>query len=310
MSSSTRRPDDGPNSVAAALQVGALRSAIWLLRRLGPVRASNLGGSVARLVGPHLGVSKVADRNLRLALPALDDAARARIIRGVWDNLGRTVAELPHLASFKRTPSGPGWEIAGEQHLDAARRPGGQVVFFSGHFGNWEMVLPIAAALGVRVAGFYRAASNGRIDAVIQGMRQAALGPDVAMFAKGAGGARQALSHLRAGGSVGLLVDQKMNDGIAVPFFGRDAMTAPALAQLALRFHLPIMPVHVERLEPGRFRMVCEPALEVRPAGSRDGDVRAISVAMNATLERWIRAEPDAWLWLHRRWPKTSVGRS
>ena len=180
-------------------------------------------------------------------------------------------------------------------------------MFFSGHFGNWEMVLPIAAALGVRVAGFYRAASNARVDAVIQGLRLAALGTDVAMFAKGAGGARRALSHLAGGGSVGLLVDQKMNDGIAVPFFGRDAMTAPALAQLALRFDMPILPVHVERLGPGRFRMVCEPALEVARAGARDADVRAISTAMNATLERWIRAEPEAWLWLHRRWPKVAA---
>ena len=299
-------PGRTPASVAAALQAGALRAAIGLLRRLGPVRSSNLGGRLARWVGPHLGVSKVAERNLRLALPALDDAARRRIIRGVWDNLGRTVAELPHLASFKRTMSGPGWEIAGEQNLEPVLRRGRQVVFFSGHFGNWEMVLPIAAALGVRVAGFYRAASNGRVDAVIQGMRQAALGADVSMFAKGAAGARRALSHLRDGGSVGLLVDQKMNDGIAVPFFGHDAMTAPALAQLSLRFHMPILPVHVERLGPARFRMVCEPALDVRPAGSRAGDIQAISWAMNATLERWIRAEPASWLWLHRRWPKSA----
>ena len=284
-----------------------MRLAIGLLRRLGPVRSSNLGGGIARAVGPHLGVSRIADRNLRQALPELDDTARARIIRGVWDNLGRTVAELPHLASFQRTPSGPGWEITGEQHLEMVRAGGGPVVFFSGHFGNWEMVLPIAASLGVRVAGFYRAASNVRLDAVIQGLRQAALGTGVAMFAKGAAGARRALSHLERGGSLGLLVDQKMNDGIAVPFFGPAAMTAPALAQFALRFNMPILPVHVERLGPGRFRMVCEPALSVPPAGSRAGDVRAISTAMNATLERWIRAEPQSWLWLHQRWPKVAA---
>lgn len=304
MSAASHHLRHGRHAVVAALQLGALRSMIGLLRWLGPVRSSNLGGGLARRIGPHLGVSRVAERNLRQALPALDAAARARVIRGVWDNLGRTVAELPHLASFRRTSTGPGWEITGERHLDPARRPGGQAVFFSGHFGNWEMVLPIAAALGVPVAGFYRAASNGRIDAVIQELRQAALGAEVAMFAKGAGGARRAMSHLRAGGSVGLLVDQKMNDGIAVPFFGRDAMTATALAQLSLRFATPILPVRVERLGPGRFRMVCEPALVVAPAGSRAGDVRAIATAMNATLERWIRADPAAWLWLHRRWPK------
>ena len=80
-------------------------------------------------------------------------------------------------------------------------------------------------------------------------------------------------------------------------------MTAPALAQLALRFDVPILPVHVERLGPARFRMVCEAPLAVKPAGTKAGDILAILTAMNATLERWIRAEPGAWLWLHRRWP-------
>ena len=152
--------------------------------------------------------------------------------------------------------------------------------------------------------GFYRAASDVRIDRLIQAMRQHANGPASTMFAKGAGGARGALHHLENGGSLGLLIDQKMNDGISVPFFGRPAMTAPALAQLARRFRLPVLPVYVVRLEPQRFRLVCEAPLPIRYTADRAADVRALSAAANATLERWIRARPGAWLWLHRRWPK------
>ncbi|MGI4746650.1 MAG: lysophospholipid acyltransferase family protein [Janthinobacterium lividum] len=291
--------------LADGLQGLALRGAIGTLRRLGPVRASNVGGRLARIVGPHLSVSMVADRNLVQAFPELDATGRKRIIRGVWDNLGRTVAELPHLASFGRTASGPGWEIAGERHVEALRLNGTQALFFSGHFGNWEMVLPIAGALGLTVSGFYRAASNRTVDAIIQSMRQRALVPGVSMFAKGAAGARAALSHLQHGGSLGLLVDQKMNDGIAVPFFGRDAMTAPALAQFALRFGAPIIPVHVVRIGPARFRMICDEPMSVTLSGDRAADTRAIARAMNERLEDWIRADPASWLWLHRRWPKS-----
>jgi KDO2-lipid IV(A) lauroyltransferase len=125
------------------------------------------------------------------------------------------------------------------------------------------------------------------------------------MFPKGAQGARSALLHLQGGGSLGLLIDQKMNDGIAVRFFGRDAMTAPALAQFALRFDVPIMPVHVVRLGPARFRMVCDPPLDVVRTGDKTADIHAITLAVNQTLERWIRADPSSWLWLHRRWPKS-----
>jgi KDO2-lipid IV(A) lauroyltransferase len=288
------------------VQAAGLWGAILLLRWLGPVNASNLGGWVARSLGPMLAVSKVADANLRHAFPALADAERARIIRAVWDNLGRTAAELPHLAALRRCPAGPGWEIDGEEHIEKLRSKAAQALFFSGHLGNWEMILPIAAGLGLPVSGFYRAASNARSDAIIQSLRQQALGPHVFMFAKGAQGARAALTHLQDGGSLGLLVDQKMNDGVAIPFFGRAAMTAPAIAQFALRFHAPILPVRVVRLGPARFRMICEPPLNIVRTGDKKADTTATLIEVNATLERWIREKPESWLWLHRRWPKTA----
>jgi KDO2-lipid IV(A) lauroyltransferase len=278
---------------------------LWFLKRLGPVRASNLGGWIARSLGPSLPVSRIAHANLRLALPELDAAERTDIVRAVWDNLGRTTAELPHLPTFTHTGAGPGWEVTGaDEVVERLNRTGAQALFFSGHFGNWEMILPIAGQLGIPLAGIYRAASNQRIDAIIQAIRQQAMGPGAAMFAKGARGARAALLHLQRGGSLGLLVDQKMNDGIAVPFLGVPAMTAPALAQFALRYRCMIIPAHVVRLGPARFRMMVEPPLAITLTGDRRADLYAITLAVNAVLERWVRADPKSWLWLHRRWPR------
>lgn len=270
-----------------------------LMRRLGPVRSSNLAGFVSRIVGMRLPVCRVADENLRAAMPGMTAAERKRVIGGVWETIGRNVGELPHLAVLHETAEGPGWEMVGRENI-----PSGQAIFFSAHFGNWEMVLPIASQLGMAVSGFYRRPSNPVVDEVIRSQRMAALGAGVAMFPKGAKGARQALAHLAAGGSLGLLVDQKMNDGIAAPFFGRPAMTAPAAAQFALRFDLPLVPIRVQRLGPARVRMICEPALPVPRTGDRQADVLALTTAMNATVERWVRGEPGAWLWLHKRWPK------
>ena len=292
----------GPAGRAAA--VFGLRAAVRALRWLGPTHASNLGGWVARLIGPRLPVSRIADANLRRALPRLDATQRRQVIRAVWDNLGRNTGEMPHLAGFQRTSAGPGWEIAGEAHLAGLSRPGSQAVFFSGHLGNWEMILPIAAALGIRVGGFYRAGSNVAADRLIQSLRQAPLARAIPMFAKGRDGTRGAVRHMRDGGSLGFLVDQKMNDGIAVDFFGQPAMTATGMAKIALRYGCPIIPVRVQRLGPARFRLICEPPLTVVPTGAEDADVHAATLAMNQTLERWIRADPGAWLWLHRRWPK------
>lgn len=286
------------------LQAAALWGGIQIVRLLGPVSASNLGGYVARLLGPRLPVSRVADANLRNALPELDAAARRRMIRGVWDNLGRTAAELPHLAALERTAQGPGWECSDDTELRALQVRGGPALLFSGHLANWEIGLPVAASLGLSVSWFYRAASNPLADRLIQALRRDAMGADVPMFPKGADGARAAFAHLRRGGLLGMLVDQKLNEGIAVPFFGRAAMTTSALAQFALRVRCPVIPIHPVRLGPARFRVICEPPLSLPDTGDRNADVHALTVAMNATLERWIREQPECWLWLHRRWPK------
>ena len=89
-----------------------------------------------------------------------------------------------------------------------------------------------------------------------------------------------------------------------MPFFGRDAMTTPIVAQLSLRFDCPAVPARVERLEGARFRLTLYPPLEPPGGESREAQVAARARQMNALFEEWIRARPEQWLWLHRRWPE------
>ena len=276
----------------AALVSGLL----WLLGRLSPVAASNFGGAIARGIGPLLPVSRLADANLRLALPALDEAARRHIIRGVWDNLGRTVGEMPHVSRLII-------EIIGAEIGHAVAASGRPTIAISAHFGNWEILPRIAAEFGVALGTFYRPASNPTVDRVIQQIRQTAV-PQARYFAKGAKGAREGTAMLRAGGVVGMLIDQKLNDGIAAPFFGHYAMTTRAPAALALHFNADLIGIRTERLGPARLRVTIETIAKPPPTDNRDADVLALTSALNARLETWIRARPQDWLWLHRRWPK------
>jgi Kdo2-lipid IVA lauroyltransferase/acyltransferase len=95
-----------------------------------------------------------------------------------------------------------------------------------------------------------------------------------------------------------------MNDGIPVPFFGRDAMTAPALARLARRFDCTVVPARVERIRGAHFRLVCEEPIAVPRTDDPHADTLALMTTVNATIERWVRADPAQWFWLHRRWPE------
>jgi KDO2-lipid IV(A) lauroyltransferase len=287
------------------LEYAAARAFLALFRALGPVNASRLAGALGRGIGPLIPTSRIADANLRAALPLLDAAGRRAVIAAVWDNLARNAGEFPHLAALRATTSGPGFTITGAEHASSLATAGGPAIILTAHCGNWEILPAALRTTGLRFAFFYRAAANPAVDRLIIGLREAAMGEPVPMFAKGAGGARGAYAHLARGGMLCMLVDQKLNDGIATPFFGRDAMTTPALAVFARKFRCPILPVHVERIGPARLHIIIEPPAYAQHTSDKTADIGATTLWMNQTIERWVRARPGQWLWLHRRWPRT-----
>jgi KDO2-lipid IV(A) lauroyltransferase len=261
--------------------------------------ASAFGGAVARWIGPRLRVSNRARRNLRAAIQELSTAQIEAIVRGMWDNLGRVAAEYPHLRNIRMFPSDGRVEIEGIDYLDAALAAGRPIILFGGHLANFEIGPQAAGQYGLDIARIYRAANNPLVDKIIAGFRR----DDGEYIPKGAIASRRAVAVLRRGGHLGLLADQKLNEGIPVPFFGRPAMTAPALALLALRFDCTVLPARVERIGGARFRLTLHPPLELPKTGDRDADVAALMRAVNAALEGWIRERPEQWFWLHSRWP-------
>ena len=262
--------------------------------------ASALGAFLARAIGPRLGLSRRALKNLRRAMPELSDDGASRVIIGMWDNLGRVIAEYPHLGKYRIYAGDGRIEMVGAEHIRAQNAPDQRAIFFSGHFGNWEVPTMALTQAGLSVVEMYRAANNPFVDGLINHARSV-VGSELA--AKGGTGARRMLAAMKNDRHIAMLVDQKQNDGIAVPFFGRDAMTGPALATFALRFDSAVVPVRVDRLKGARFRITVEPPLSYAKTGDADFDTLALMTTVNQVLERWIRERPDHWFWLHRRWP-------
>src|ERR1700689_3456773 len=125
--------------------------------------ASALGGWLARSIGPHVGASKRARINLRRAMPDLPEAEVERVIRGMWDNLGRVAAEFPHIGRFKI--GAPDGRITVERFTEIidGRKPDTRFIFFSGHYGNWEIATYVVTQSGRDVIEVYRAANNPSI---------------------------------------------------------------------------------------------------------------------------------------------------
>jgi len=277
---------------------GLLARVFFFLVRLLPLAtASNIGGRLGRWIGPKIAITRRARRNLGLAFPEKTPEQIGFIIAGMWENLGRVLFEYPLLdrLDMKRDV-----DIIGVEHLDSLRDDGKPGILFSGHLANWEIIPMVPKTRDLASHIFYRAPNNPYVAALFA-RNHLEFGSK--MIPKGPKGAREALKVLGQGGHLGMLIDQKMNDGIAVPFFGRDAMTAPALAQFALKYDCPVIGSRIERLDGAKFRITFYPPMKIESTGDRHADIHRIMTQVNETLESWVREHPEQWLWLHNRWP-------
>lgn len=311
--------------LAYAAQAAPLLLMFSVMRFVPLSWASGGIGRLFRWIGPHLLYSRRMRRNLEIALPELGVAARRRIVRGSWENLGRLAGEMMHLdkiwedrvydasaaigtagfldAAARRetmTLVGDRIEIVGAENFALLQTCPGPALIFSPHMGNWELLPLFAARFGVFTSVVFRRPNNPYIARKIERMRAGM----VSLIPKGFEGAIAAGRVMEAGGRLGFLVDQKQNRGLEIPFFGEPAMTGQTLAKLALDFEAPIFGTCVVRQPHGGFRFVVTPPLAFEKTGDDKADQVAIMTAVNRQVEDWIRAHPEQWLWQHRRWPK------
>lgn len=285
-----------------ALEAAVFFTVIGFFRLFPVDSASAIGGLFGRALFSRTHLSDRARANLAAAYPGMSDTERKTIMHEMWDNLGRTVAEYAHLDKLSIMGAHPRIALAQLEHFERAAATRKGIIFVSAHFANWE-VMPFAAKqYGVEGGEVYRPVNNPFVDRWLVRQRQAN-GPKE-QIAKGAQGTRRIFTLLRAGMSIFMLVDQKTNEGVAASFFGRDAMTTPAPAALALKLGAVILPTSNERLDGAHFRMTVHPAIEFMPSGDHARDVLALTVKINEAIEACVRYRPSQWLWIHRRWPK------
>lgn len=268
-----------------------------------PLRWSSLYGAfVAGAIGPLVPVSRRAYDNLKRALPDLQEEEYKSIIKGMWKNIGSTFAEYPKLKSLPLLVSDSPVEVVGIEHVDRLLQAKIPAIFVLGHLANWELATRVAAVRGLRIAQVYRRVNNPVVAKIIRRIHGSMVSE---LVEKGVEGARQLIEVMKRKETLSVLMDQKMNEGVAVPFFGREAMTAPAVAKLALKFKAPIIPVRVERLPGFRFRVTYYPPLDIAYGQTTQESVYNILLQINKHLESWIRERPDQWFWIHNRWPKS-----
>lgn len=270
------------------------------MKALGPDRASRFLGWLIKAVAPLFSQNKTVKRNLALAFPDLSEEARERLAAESWQSVGRTAGELPHLP---RIPpyGGERVEVEGAEHLDAVEASDKGAVFVSGHFANWEVMAAVICNRPVDCLVTYRALNNPHIDRKLNKVRH---DYGIGVLTPKGVGTREVMRALSKGRSVALLNDQKFNQGLPIPFFGHDAMTAPGPSRLALKYNVPIVFVTTRRTGPARFKVKVHAPFMPEKTGDQDADVRACVERITGYIEDEVRGNPAQWFWQHRRWPK------
>lgn len=273
------------------LEHAAVSMLLGLFKILPLDTASTFGGFIGRNLGRHMSVNRKALRNIRQALPEKTEQEYRSIITGMWDNLGRVFAEYPHLEEISKSRV----EVVGMENLQPVIGEGRSCIYFTGHLANFEVPAAAAYQLGAPMDAIYRAANNPKVDILLKKYRS--MDGKILVYPKSSKGMRDVMLALKDKRRIGLLIDQKYNQGIAMPFFGRAAMTSPAFAQLAQKFKIPLLPAQIERLDGANFRLTINSPLETQGRPVED-----IITDAHKMLENWITQRPEQWLWLHNRW--------
>ncbi|WP_425362584.1 lipid A biosynthesis lauroyl acyltransferase [Candidatus Tisiphia endosymbiont of Hybos culiciformis] len=298
------------NNIKYLLEYFLVLIIVKILRALGIDKSVNICRYLARKIGPLLPVNKVAKENIQniLGKTIYTNAGcinSEAIINQVWDNFGSFIGEFPYISRMSEEELSRRVEISGLENIIEFQKLHQPFLLFTGHFANWDFALKIINKFYPKFAIIYRKLNNPYVDKLINDMRTSG---DIKLIPKGSQGARTLISAIKSGYAIGMLVDQKMNNGIEVPFLGQPAMTAHAIAKIALQFSYPIIPLQVVRTNSKNsyFKAIIHPPIKLQKTNNNKTDCYNIMVTINQILGNWVQENPGQWFWFHNRWKKNN----
>lgn len=288
-----------------ALEAAAASIVAWLLRRLPRRCVLALGRGLGRLwsdLDPrHV---RIAAANLRASFPHWPEERVLRTARGVYVHFGATLLDMLWLGSRPASRILALLDVEGAEHARDATAGETGALMLSGHFGNWELGGLAQGHMFGGIGVLARPLDNPALDARLCGFRM--LTGNTVIYKERA--VQQLLRLLRERKSVAILIDQNVQDGVFVDFFGRKAATTSLVAALALKTGAPVLPGFVELLEDGRYRLRYRAPIRWSPSGDRQRDLVELTQRLTRVIEEAVRECPEQWLWLHRRWKTQPAG--
>lgn len=233
------------------------------------------------------------EKNLKLIFPEMTEDQHKKIRLDVGKTFGRTFAEILNNDTYAQQQhlfhaSGPGLDA-----LADAQSEGRGAILVTGHFGQSGAARIYLGNKGIEVGAVYRPSNNTYFDRIY--LKQiASAGKD--LFPTGRRGTMNLVRHVKGGGVVLVLLDQKYRRGSKLDFLGRKAKTSTSIAEIALKYDLPLIPVYGIRHED---------SLDIDidfEAPIPHSDSTTMTQLANDSLSAKVREHPGQWYWMHQRW--------
>lgn len=250
---------------------------------------------------------RVGMRNLDLAFPAKGRKEKGNILRGMYRNLGRVLAEFALFPRYTQDNVGSVAVYEGFQNFAEAQARGKGIIFLTAHLGGWEVSSFAHSLYGHSMDIVMRPLDNPYVDGLVDRYRTL---HGNRTFPK-QDFARGLLSALKQGETVGILMDTNMTppQGAFVDFFGVRACTSTGPARVALHTDAAVLPAFgVWDRALGKYKICFDPALQLVHTGDDEADVLANTAMFTKVIERYVAKYPDQWLWVHRRWKTRPPG--
>lgn len=281
------------------LAVRSLLGAIGALPLETSMRFGKAAGKFLAKQFPKL--QKTARRNLEIALPELTETEREKIVHGTFESLGRHLGFVSHFRKFKHEDIRDLVEVVGKAHFDKAHETGRGILFFTGHFGSWEVFNLLPPAFGYGMNILVRRIDNPLVENFVDKMRTR-FGSVTLDKTKSA---RTMFRALENGQLLGILADLNVQEkeGVFVDFFGVPASTTTSIAKLAIKTDAVVLPAFaVWEESKKKYVVYLEPPIEYAKGDSSPENICELTQKITTTVEKYVRQYPEQWLWIHKRW--------
>ena len=270
--------------------------AFTLFKICGLRMSSAIGGKIFEKIGPLFRSKKIIHKNIKRALPDINNENLETLTRLMWNNYGRTFAEYIFLKDFRIGKFSSNIEIEGKEILEKIKNNNQQVVFVSGHLSNFELMAMFIEKNGINLLAIYRPLNNLFLNPFMEKIRRKYICKY--QIKKGIGGTKNLIKYKKQNFSTALMIDQRVSEGILSPFFKQEAFTTTIPAQLVKKFNIPVVPVYIERIKDITFKITIKNPIFF----SKEKSIENITDELNLELEKLILKKPEQWIWSHNRW--------